>query len=161
MGRGEAIPGSKAAVVGAARAMRDEGAAWSRKVLIAQRRQEKLARRRDSMGEERSGIRLDDIAEAARVVREARADDALLRAALADLRRQLAECTETEAEWARRARLDAARVAAGLAGEPDPAGGAPGTIDSLRGLPPAVLIAIAVWVLATAGLLVAVLVGPF
>lgn len=155
----DAVPGSKAAVVGAARALRDEGAVWSRRVLVAQRGQRRLVKRRESAGEERSGITAADVADAARAVRDARADDARLRAALADLERQLAECTETDAEWARQARTDADRVAAGLAGEPDPAGEAPGTITSLRNLPPAVKVALAVWVLATAGLLVAILAG--
>ncbi|MEQ8834431.1 MAG: hypothetical protein RIB67_08290 [Miltoncostaeaceae bacterium] len=158
-GRRQAVPGSKDAVVGAARAMRDEGAVWSRRVLVAQRKQQRLVKARESAGEERSGITAGDVADAARAVREARDDDAQLRAALADLERQLAECTETEADWALQARLDADRVAAGLAGEPDPAGGAPGTIDSLRGLPPAVMVAGAVWVLAVVALLAVALAG--
>ena len=138
MGRDGGQDGTRRAIKTAGAELLAEGHRWARRVQIAQRSLHQVVDR---------GADDDVTAEARRAVLIARGDDARLRAALERLELQVEASREPDSEWTEAARVEAQRVRAGLAGEPDPTGGAPGLRRSWRDLPRAVTVGIVLWIL--------------
>jgi hypothetical protein len=150
-------PGSKRAVTAAARGLLQEGNAWARRVKRADRAHRRAMEHPGGAAEESR----DEVAATAADLRDAREDVGALRAALARLERELDACQEPEAGWARRARVEAERTAAGLAGRPDPIGDAQGMRSGWRGIPPAVRLGIGLWLVIAGALVIGVLADAF
>ena len=148
---GRTADGSRRAVRQAAAELLQEGNAWARRVALAERAHRK-ARERHGEDDPETARRAAELA-------EARAGTEPLRAAADELERRLDAAAGLDEGWERRARVELERTRAGLAGRPDPTGGARGLRGGWLGIPPMIRLAIAAWVVVAIVLAVAIVAG--
>lgn len=148
MGRRAGNEGSRRAIEIAGADLLTQGRMWARRVNLAQQRL------REAVDH---GADQDVIDERRRVLLRERGDHAALLEAVTRLEAQVRAAADPDADWTRRARTEARRVRAGLAGEPDPDPTAPGIARGWRSLPPLLLVGAALWLAVSAAVVALVI----